>query len=315
MATRPIHLPHSERFGEWFPDFLKKELAPFPGRGMLVSRMVISATLTMILIVTFRIPGGVIGVLTAFIFSRENLVSTARSAIFMIAAFLIGALFIPVGARFLAATPQTHFLWVACSLFLVFFLLRCLTQYAVATGLAFVVSNVVAIWYLPGPGETNVEQTLWLIAGTLIGALVTLGVECVFYAVDRRDDLFDGLDSRLALIEELMACYAEGRTISQGTQSNLAQFAVVGAGALRRHVARANYPQLYRARMSTLVSLVGRSIDFSAALASAYPSLPFNLQERTEHLRRSLADIRLCLRTHGQPCEAALEPQPSPGLP
>src|ERR1700722_2941758 len=146
MASEPIHLPHAERFTDWFPDFLKKELAPYPGRGALVARMVISATLTMILIITFRIPGGYVGALTAFLFSRENLVSTARSAVFFIGAFVIGALFIPVGARLLASPPETHFLWIGCSLFVAFFLLRCLVNYGTATGLALVVSIRDAHW-------------------------------------------------------------------------------------------------------------------------------------------------------------------------
>jgi multidrug resistance protein MdtO len=315
MASEPIHLPHEERFSEWFPDFLKKELAPYPGRGALVARMVISATLTMILIVTFRIPGGVVGALSAFLFSRENLVSTARSAIFLISAFAIGALFIPIGARLLASTPETHFLWVGGSLFLVFFLLRCLANYGVATGLALVVSNVVGIWYLPGPAGTNVELTLWLIAATLIGALVTLGVEVVFHAMYGRDDLLGGLDTRLALIEDLMARYADRRPVEHATRASLAQFAIIGAGALRRHAARASYTQLYRARMTTLVSLVARSIDFAAALADAYPSLPAELELRAARVNRSIADIRVCLSTHGRPCEATLEPAPSPGTP
>jgi multidrug resistance protein MdtO len=67
--------------------------------------------------------------------------------------------------------------------------------------------------------------------------------------------------------------------------------------------------------MSTLVSLTGRSIDFAAALASAYPSLPPALGERASHIQRSLADIRQCLRTHGQPCEVTLESRPSPETP
>src|SRR5579862_3729355 len=112
MASEPIQIPHAERFSEWLPDFLKNELAPYPGRGALVARIVISATLTMILLVTFRIPGGTIGALSAFLYSRENLFATARSAIFQLSAFLIGALFIPVGARLFASTPETHFLWV-----------------------------------------------------------------------------------------------------------------------------------------------------------------------------------------------------------
>jgi multidrug resistance protein MdtO len=315
MASEPIHLPHAERFSDWFPDFLKRELTPYPGRGALVARIVISATLTMIIIETFRIPGGVIGVLSAFLFSRENLVSTARSAIFMMAAFLIGALFIPIGARFLASTPETHFFWVGCSLFLVFFLLRCLANYGVATGLALVVSNVVGIWYLPGPPERNVELTLWLVAATIIGALVTLSVEVVFSALHRGDDLIEGIDTRLALIEDLMACYGQSRPVARATQTGLAQFAMVGAGSLRRDVARGNYDQLYRTRMSTLISLTARSVDFAAALASAYPSLPLGLDERASRINRGLADLRQCLRTHGQPCEATLEARPSPGTP
>jgi multidrug resistance protein MdtO len=314
MASESIHIPHEERFSEWFPKFLKKELAPYPGRGALVARIVISATLTMILIVTFRIPGGVVGALSAFIFSRENLVATARSAIFLITAFALGTLFIPVGARLFASTPETHFLWVGGSLFIVFFLLRCLANYAVATGLALVVANVVGIWYLPGPPERNVELTLWLVCATLIGALVTLCVEIVYFVVHGRDDLIDGLDTRLALIEDLMADYAATRPISPVTRARLPQFAMVGAGSLRRHVARGSYSQLYRTRMSALVSLVARSIDFAAALADAYPSLP-GLEERAGRLNRSIADIRQCLHTHGQPCEAVLEPRPSPGTP
>ncbi|HZD49342.1 MAG TPA: hypothetical protein VE178_11410, partial [Silvibacterium sp.] len=284
MAYEPIHLPHRERFSDWFPEFLKKELAPYPGRGALVARIVISATLTMILIVTFRIPGGFVGALTAFLFSRENLVSTARSAIYMIGAFLIGGLFIPVGARLFASPPETHFLWVGCSLFLAFVILRCFATYAMAVGFAIIIGQVVAIWYLPGPGEDNLELTLWLILATSIGALVTLGVEVVFRALHGTDDLVEGLETRLALLEDLMADYANGRPVSPATQAGLAQFAMVGASTLRRYVARANYAQLYRTRMTTLVSLVARSIDFAAGLAGAFPSLSTDLRQRAARI-------------------------------
>src|ERR1700761_3228884 len=101
-ATTSPRISHEAHFSTWFPDFLRKELAPYPGRGQLVARTVIAATLTMILIVTFRIPGGVIGALCAFILSRENLLSTTKSAIYIVAAFAIGGLFVPIGARMFA---------------------------------------------------------------------------------------------------------------------------------------------------------------------------------------------------------------------
>jgi multidrug resistance protein MdtO len=280
-----------------------------------MARIVISATLTMIIIFTFRIPGGVIGALSAFLFSRENLVSTARSAIYMIGAFLLGALFIPIGARLFASVPETHFLWVGCSIFLAFVILRCFATYAMATGFAIVIGNVVIIWYLPGPGETNVELTLWLILATFIGATVTLCVEAVFRALHGGNELEEGIDTRLALLEALMADYANGRSVSPGTQSGLAQFAMVGTSALRRYVVRTNYDRLYRTRMTTLVSLVARSIDFGAALAGAFPSLSADLRQRAASISQSLADIRNCLRTQGQASQPALEPRPSPGTP
>jgi multidrug resistance protein MdtO len=303
-------------FGEWFQQFLKQELAPYPGRGAVVARIVISATLTMILIVTFRIPGGVVGALSAFVLSRENLVATTRSAVFLILTFVIGALFIPIGARLLASPPETHFVWVACSLFIVFFMLRCLVQYAVAVGFALVVANVIQIWYLAGPAERNVELTLWLVDATLIGVLVTLGVEVIYYSLHRRDDLIDGLDARLGLLEDLMDCYSRGGPVAAATKSKLAQYGIIGVGALRRHVARGNFTAGFRARMSALVSLVGRSIDFAAALASTYPTLPVVNEVRFRRLRSTIAEIRSCLRTAGTPCEDAIfEPSPTAGTP
>lgn len=123
MATT-VSLPHAERFTTWFPDFLRKELAPYPGRGAIVVRMVIAATITAILVVVFRIPGGAIGALTAFLLSRESLLPTAQSALYLGSAFLIGGLFIPIGSRLFASIPITHFLWEGASLFILFFLLK-----------------------------------------------------------------------------------------------------------------------------------------------------------------------------------------------
>jgi multidrug resistance protein MdtO len=315
MATLPVRLPHAERFTTWFPDFLKKELAPYPGRGAVVARIVIAATITSVLIVTFRIPGGAIGVLCAFILSREDLLSTTKSAVYLVSAFAIGALFIPIGARFFASAPMTHFLWEMASLFMVFFLLKTLSNYAVAVGLSLVATNILSIWYLPGPAERNVELTLWQVASAVIGALVTLAVEIVFHAVYGRDQVLEGLDVRLQQIEDLMASYAAGQPISPVTAQQLAQYAVVGVGTLRRHIARSSDAPRHRTRMSTLVSLTGRSIDFAAAMSSTIPVLPVGLQQRAAHLAQGIAEIRHCLGATGEPCGWVVALQASPDTP
>jgi multidrug resistance protein MdtO len=64
----------------WFGEFLKEELAPYPGRFDTVARMVIAATLAMIATMTFRIPYGFQGALFALLISREDPQATLRSA-------------------------------------------------------------------------------------------------------------------------------------------------------------------------------------------------------------------------------------------
>ena len=301
MATTVVRLPHLARFATWFPDFLRKELAPYPGRGAVVARMVIAATISMVLIVTFRIPGGAIGALVAFILSRENLLSTAKSALYIVAAFAVGGLFIPIGARMFASVPETHFLWEAISIFLAFFLLRTLTNFGLATGLSLVTTNILAIWYLPGPGEHNVELSLWQVLAALIGAGVTFTVEAIFHALSKHDELVDGLCSRLKPIQDLLRSYADGQPIPPETDRVLAQYAMTGAGAMRRYIARANFAPLHRMQMTTLVSLTSRAIDFAAALSSTCPVLPPEVRPRAAQLAARIEEVRDSLATERKP--------------
>lgn len=287
-----ISLPHLQKFTAWFPQFLRQELAPYPGRGAVVARMVIAATLTMIILVTFRIPGGAVGALCAFILSRENLRSTAKSAVVIVVAFVIGALFIPVGARMFASTPFTHFLWEAVSLFLIFFLLRTLQNFALAIGLGLVGTNILSIWYVSGPAEHNVELTLWQVLGAAIGAVVTFSVEAVFHFFSNSDELDDGLSSRLTQMQLMLQSYAAGEPIPQATSRALTQYAVVGVGSLRRYVLRSSYGTLERMQKSTLVSLTGRSVDFAAALVSSTPEFDSALRQRAAILAPRVAEIR-----------------------
>jgi multidrug resistance protein MdtO len=301
MKTASAHLPHAARFTTWFPDFLRKELAPYPGRGAIVARMVIAATISAILIVTFRIPGGAIGVLCAFVFSREDLLATARSALALVAAFAGAGLFIPVGARLFASTPITHFFWEGASIFAIFFLLRTFTNFALASGISLVATNILAIWYLPGPAARNVSLTLWQVASAGVGALVTLAVELVFHALHHQDEVLSGVDARLKQIEILMRAYASGTPPSEETMRLLSQYAVVGMGSLRRHIARTADNPVHRMRMSALVSLTGRSTDFAAALSNSTPYCDAIERPRTEMLAQRIGEIRACLASNQQP--------------
>ncbi len=288
-------LPHNERVSAWFPDFLRKELTPYPGRWAIVARMVIASTITAILIAAFRIPGGSIAVLLAMILSREDIVSTTQSAFLRILAFVIAVLFVPIGGRLFASVPVMHFLWEGISIFLCFYLLRTVTNFAVVSSFCLVVTNIITIWYLPGPASHNVELTLWQVAAACVGALVTLCVELIYYAFNKHDEVLTGVDDRLKQIEKLMQAYAEGCDIPPPVSRELSRYAVVGAGTLRRHIARTADEPVHRMRMSTLVSLTGRSIDFAAAMAASVQSCTPDERARTGRLALRIAEIRRSL--------------------
>ena len=57
----------------WFWQFLKTELAPYPGRAWVVGRITIAATIVMVLVMTFRLPYGFLGaIFTMFLQPGES---------------------------------------------------------------------------------------------------------------------------------------------------------------------------------------------------------------------------------------------------
>ena len=281
---------------QWLPEFLRHELAPYPGRWSLVGRMVIAATLSMIVIITFRIPYGAIGVNCAFILSRENLTSTAKSGFYFILAFAVWAALMPVGARMFASIPITHFVWEGVTAFVCFFLLKTLTNFPLAAGVVVVGTATMAIWYLPGPAELNVELTLWQILATAIGALITFLVEVVFRYWSPRDPLLDGIDDRLRSIQAALDCYSEGAPLIASVTSPLTQYAVTGAGVLRQQIARNHSSALQRTKMNAIVSLLSRSVDFAAALVATDGQVEPSLRERAEALAKRISAVREAIR-------------------
>lgn len=301
MATATLTAPANEGFTSWAWRFLKNELTPYPGRGVMVARIVISVTITMLLIMTFRVPGGAAGALIAFVISRENLVSTTKSVLAVAAALIMATAFVPIGARMFASIPITHFFWECFSIFLIFFLIRTLANFAVAGIIGLIGTGVLGVWYLPGPAEHNIEQTLWQVLAPAIAAAVTIVVEVVFHAFQKHDQIFIGLNARLETLEDLLTCYATDKPIPKETTNRLTQFATIGVGTLRRLLARARYTRPYRAQMSAVISLTGRAIDFAAAMTHTHPYVSAHDSKLAAKLASELAEVRGFLSTGEKP--------------
>jgi multidrug resistance protein MdtO len=281
-------LPHAiDQGGKWFWNFLKQELTPYPGRAWVVGRVTISASILMLLVMTFRLPNGYLGAVFTILLSRENPTATLRAGFRTVVIFLVGGLYTAFSVLLLIEDPLSHFLWVAISMFLCFYLLR-IVDYGIAAPLGFMVLGAVPLWDQTTLNvEARMELTLWLVGVVLLAVVVTVAVEYIFRRVHPTTDLTEGIESRLQTLENVLRSAATGQPLDSEWQKKLGLYSTVGISRLRRLILRSAYTSDFKAQMSTEISLVGRLIDIAA-------SFQLTLSERTEAI--DPADSQRCLR-------------------
>ncbi len=278
----------AEQGGPWFWNFLKAELSPYPGRGWIVARMTVSATIVMLITMTFQIPGGFQGAIFTLIISRESPIETLRSGYRIAVAFLIGTLYIVLSVMLVIGNPLTHFVWVAFSLFASFFLLRIVADYGTAAPLGFAILGAISVWDNNLVNvNSRLETTLWLAGSVAIAAAVTIVVEYVFRLVHPSNDFAEGIEVRMQTVENVLRSAATQRPLDSQWEKNLAMYATVGTSRLRRLILRSSYSAHYKAQIGAAVALVGRLIDIAA-------NFQFALSQQVDAI--DPADRKRCLR-------------------
>jgi multidrug resistance protein MdtO len=293
MATIAESLHDSPRALRWLLKFLKEELAPYQGRTETVARMVLAATLVMIICETFRIPYAFEGAIFTFIILRESPRATLQSAAAILLAVGIGAAYVLISAGFVISVPILHFVWVIGSFFLTFYALSAMVNYGAASTFAIVIAVAVPIWDRHVSAETNVEDTLWLTLAVSIGAVVAAAVELTLARVDPGDDIVLPIAERLSAVESLLVCCAQTCNPEDASKKKVIRFGMLGTSSLRRLLLRSNYPAQYRAQLSGVVALVGRLVDITAALSE----LSFEPTDSDAKQLRSLASTLAIIRT------------------
>jgi multidrug resistance protein MdtO len=276
----------------WLWEFLKHELAPYPGRALTVARMVLAVTLVMVICNTFRIPWAFLGGIYALLISRESPRATLNSAGAVLLLSAIGVAYVIISVQFVISVPVLHFIWTIVSLFLAFYTLTILTNYGAFVGLALVVSIAVSIWDRHMSAETNVEDTLRLLLVALISVVVTSGVELAFRRLRPGDDIVVPVADRLGAIHSVLTCYAEGRPVDQAIEEKVIRLGMLGTSTLRRALRQSDYSPQYRAQMSGVVALVGRLVDITTALTELSFEPAGIDREHLRNLAEAVASIR-----------------------
>jgi multidrug resistance protein MdtO len=266
LVTAPI--AEQSRSG-WFWQFLRDELEPYPQRTQLVGRMVLTATLVMMICMAFRVPYAFQGPVLALFISRENTRATLNSVLTMCIGLTAGAIFVLVSAMFFTTDPLPHFLWAAGALFLVFFALSTVNSYVGVLMFSVLIGVGLPIWDRPVPVHVNVEDTLWLLWVGVLGAGVAFLVEIAFAPLAPDGAVVQLVTERLAAVEAVMRCYAESRPPDRGALRQIHRLAMLGTSLARRYSQRSGFNLPYVARTGGVISLTGTLVDTAAG-----PSLP-----------------------------------------
>ena len=314
MGSISQSLAGSTQRSSWLWEFLREELAPYPGRLSLVARMVTASTLVVIIGMTFRIPYIAYAALFALILSRESVAETAKAARDLVVGVMLGGAYVIVGAMLVLGNPMLRFLWVGATLFLAFYTLSALSNYTAAARFAYLIVITISLWDGSDSAESKVENTLWAVGAITLGSLVTLLMELVFAASKLTDDLTDGIVDRLVTVEKVLDDYAEGREVPATTSSALTRLATVGTSRLRRILQRSVDDPHRKQQMGALVALVGRLVDITANLSEFSGRVPDDHRDRIRNAARNINEIRVALTSREIPRRLG-RPDVPPSLP
>jgi multidrug resistance protein MdtO len=307
MATFAQTVSKSTRQSSWIWEFLREELIPYPGRAALVGRMVLSVTLSMLIVMTFRIPFGAYCAIYSLTISHESLRITVKAAVTRTLSFALGTIYLLIGAIVFVDDPVLRLLWVCGTMFLAFYGMSAMSTFVSAVNIGYLIAMTTPLWDRHISGELRVEGTLWAVFALTIGSTVAVIVELLFDAIRPGDDLLRSIGDRLASVKAVLGCYGTGKPVDQATAKKITQLAMLGTSRLRGALRSSNYPQDRREQMGGVVALVGRLVDIAAALMSVGIPAGGDDRQRIRDLAESIGSIRIDLLNGKAPDARALQ--------
>ena len=143
-------------------DWLRQELAPYPGRGAETLRIVITVALVVIISMALRIPETLLSAYMVFFVSKENKVMTALIGIMLTLGVTIAIGVSLIDYRFTFDFPALRVPNIALILFLGFYALRVLSIGPLGFAIGFVLAATQSIAELMPTAEYLVHTLLWL---------------------------------------------------------------------------------------------------------------------------------------------------------
>jgi len=285
-------------------EFLRRELAPTPGRGGATFRLTLACVIATIPILTHHIPHALVVMIVMYLLTQEDTAATLLGSILGLAGVTLG-----LGAALLALKVAIDIAWLRIVFFVAFmfvglFLKRVLVIGALGSAIGLPAALVMALPDVaPLPPEGFVEFVLWLWLCVALGLAVNLGVLLLLAPGDPLTLLRRELETRLRVVEDVVRGLGGGSTpaVSSPSLESLATAGMSRPLALLKTASLTNSRARQRHEaLAATITLVDRLVTDAGALRTLLSSAPAassrellsNIADRCAHARQVLAEPR-----------------------
>lgn len=254
-------------------------MRPTPGRLETTLRIVLSTVLTLILLMTWRIPTAAIGLYLVFMVARDSPAVSLRAGILMLLtlAVAVGGVLFVVGLT--DNDPMARVLSVAAVGFLAGMVMRATTLPNLGTAFGFIFCFLIANWEFHRPSEALVRGSLWLIAAGAVAIGCSVAIEYCFGVTDPVKRLDQQLRMRYKALERmfgLMANGVESEELSAATL-DVTRIAAAGQAGMQELYAsivdRNLEPKPLPIGSRVHITMLAQLMDVSAAFGSQHPNI------------------------------------------
>jgi multidrug resistance protein MdtO len=287
--------------------FLRRELAPTPGRGAATFRLTLACLIATVPILTHRIPHALLVLIVMYLITREDTAATLLGSILGVAGVTIG-----LGAALLVWMVVLDIAWLRIACFIAFnviglWLKRVLVVGALGSAIGVPASLVMILPDVaPLPTESLIEFVLWLWWCVTLGLAVNLGVQLLLSPGDPLTLLQRALDERLRAVEKTLRDLAgAGDVAPSAPATSLDAFATAGMSGPLALLKSASLTNAWaRQRHETLaaaITTVDRLVTDAGALrllaSSTSSALPpeslLRVADGCARTRQAFAELRL----------------------
>jgi len=288
-----------------FVEFLRRELAPTPGRWQATLRITLACLACTIPIMAFHLKQPIMLIIGMFMVTREDISTTLLGTILASVAAILTC-----GLLLLYYMCALDLVWlrvlsVPVLIMLGLLLIRVGNPSIIGLGVAICVGFGITIPDTVSNIETLNRTPFHYCWAWILGLSVNLAVQLLLNPETSQSVLLRGLTARLDAVETLLRRLAVGEPVDP-RHSSLAPFALAGVVEPLRllNVARAVEPWLkrYAAELRAQFIVVDRLVTAAAVLeAQGVPSANEAIRQRLRNLADACARWRTAIKNHEPP--------------